>query len=266
MRKIELLKANLSTGKTISTTDYVAEEKALHIFLNNIPVVSILCSPSQMKELALGHLLSEGFITNLNEIQRIRFQEPEQKCYIQLNSEINLEKRMNLVKPFARLITSACNPPEYGPFSKLLDRIKIPKVNSQLVVKAEIISTSVRNLNTLAIIFRKTGGVHVAALYRKNGDLLTLAEDVGRHNAVDKVIGTHATNNLDVGDCFLTLSGRLTGDIVLKAARIRLAIVASQAAAIQSGIQVATRCGITLIGFARGKRMNIYSNPERVSY
>jgi FdhD protein len=118
----------------------------------------------------------------------------------------------------------------------------------------------------LAETFRKTGGVHVAALYSAGGELLSLSEDVGRHNAVDKVIGDGVTKNLNFENSFLALSGRLSGDIVLKSARMRIPMVASLAAAINSGVEVAQRTGITLIGFVRGKRMNVYTYPERIIY
>jgi len=95
---------------------------------------------------------------------------------------------------------------------------------------------------------------------------VAFAEDVGRHNAVDKAIGIGALNETDFGECFLALSGRLTGDMALKAARVGLPIVASLAAAIDSGIAVAKDAGLTLIGFVRGKRMNIYNFPERIDF
>ncbi len=118
----------------------------------------------------------------------------------------------------------------------------------------------------LAERFRKTGGVHVAALYSAKGELVALSEDVGRHNAVDKVIGVGTAKKLDFENLFLALSGRLTGDIVLKAARMRIPIVASMAAAVDSGVEAAQLTGITLIGFVRGKRMNVYTYPERIVY
>ena len=123
-----------------------------------------------------------------------------------------------------------------------------------------------RNLNRVAETFRKTGGVHVAAICDGKGNLTALAEDVGRHNAVDKVIGMKALENGGFEDLFLALSGRLTGDIVLKAARIGAPLIASKSAAMKSGIEVAEHCGITLIGFVRGKHMNVYTCPERVGY
>jgi formate dehydrogenase accessory protein FdhD len=113
-------------------------------------------------------------------------------------------------------------------------------------------------------VFRKTGGVHVAAIYDREGERKALAEDVGRHNAVDKVIGAGALKKIDFSDCFLALSGRLTAEIVLKAATMNLPIVASLAAAIDSGIAVANESGLTLAGFVRGNRMNIYAFPERI--
>jgi FdhD protein len=93
---------------------------------------------------------------------------------------------------------------------------------------------------------------------------LAFAEDVGRHNAVDKAIGFGAVNKINFGECFLASSGRLTGDMVLKAGRVGLPIVASLAAAVDSGITIAKETGLTLIGFVRGKRMNIYNLSERV--
>ena len=125
---------------------------------------------------------------------------------------------------------------------------------------------STRQLNTIAKKFRETGGVHVAALYSMDGKLAALAEDVGRHNAVDKVIGAGVTKNIDFRDFFLTLSGRLAGDIALKAARMKIPLIASLSAAISSGLEAAQLTGITLIGFVRGKRMNVYTYPERIMF
>jgi FdhD protein len=155
---------------------------------------------------------------------------------------------------------------DYWPFPKLAERLKLRKAGAGPVVAADLVSRAVTQLNVVADTFRKTGAVHVAALYDANGGLLALAEDVGRHNAVDKVIGIRALTHSGFTRCFLALGGRLTGDIVLKAARVGVPIGASQAAAITSGIDVATHCAITLIGFTRGQHMNIYTHPERITY
>ena len=91
-----------------------------------------------------------------------------------------------------------------------------------------------------------------------------MAEDVGRHNAVDKVIGMAALGKVDFGECFLALSGRMSGDVAFKAAKVGLPIVASLAAALSSGIALADGAELTLAGFVRGKRINVYTCPERI--
>jgi len=245
--------------------DLVAEETPLHIFLNQTHYVTILCLPTQLKELAVGYLLSEGVLKSVDEIQEVRLGKAG-KCQVRLKPEVNVEKRISITQPFTRLVLSACGSPNYWPLSKLIDRLDLRKLPLGFTVKAEVVSEAVRRLNTLAETFRKTGGVHIAALYSRNGELITYAEDVGRHNAVDKVIGTAALQQLDFSTCFLASSGRLTGDIVLKAERVGIPIVASLTTAVSSGVEAARRTGQTLIGFVRGARMNVFTYPERIIY
>ena len=263
MREVQISRIDLSAQKIGQRRDFVAEEAPLHIFLNQTHYVSILCSPSQLKELAVGHLLSEGVLKSMDEIQEIHL-EKDGKCRVRLRPGIDAEKRISISQPFTRLIASAGSS-DCWPLSKLIDRLNLPRASLDLTVEARVISESVGKLNTLAETFRKTGGVHIAALYSSEGELMAFAEDVGRHNAVDKAIGTGVLRKLDLKRCFLALSGRLTGDIVLKAARTRIPIVASRAAPIDSGVEAARRTGITLIGFARGKLMNLYAHPERAT-
>jgi len=265
MQQVQISRIDVSAQTLEQKTDFVAEETPIHIFLNQTHYVSILCSPNQLKELAIGHLLSEGILKSTDEIRETRL-EKGGKCLVRLKSEIDAEKRFCISQPFARLIVSACGSPDYWPLSKLIDRLSLVKLNLGLTVEAKVISESVKRLNTLAERFRKTGGVHVAALYSAKGELSALSEDVGRHNAVDKVIGVGTAKKLDFENLFLALSGRLTGDIVLKAARMKIPIVTSMAAAINSGVEAAQLTRITLIGFVRGKRMNVYTYPERIVY
>jgi formate dehydrogenase accessory protein FdhD len=127
-----------------------------------------------------------------------------------------------------------------------------------------MIFESVNQLNFKAEGYRQTGGLHVAAIYASDGRLVSLAEDVGRHNAVDKVIGMAAVEKVDFSGCFLALSGRISGDVAYKAAKVGLPIVASLSAALSSGITNAQESNLTLVGFVRGKRLNVYTSPERI--
>lgn len=259
MLKVNIVRVDVSAKNAQKKTDYVAEEKPLHIFLNRTRYVTVFCSPSKLKEMAVGHAISEGIVESLEEVEGIDLKEEEGVCRINLKPYVKLEKKLKLSQHFSRVIFSACG--SKTPYQPALGLVKI---QSDLKVKAEIILNCVNRLNFIAETFRKTGGVHVAAIYSSDGTLVTFAEDVGRHNAVDKVIGSCILKGTDLCNCFLALSGRLTGDIVLKAARTGLPIVASLAAAIDSGITVAKDTCLTLVGFVRGKRMNIYNCAERV--
>jgi FdhD protein len=255
MREVEIVKIDISNRTANKAKDYVAEEKPLNIFLNKAYYATIFCSPSNLKELAIGHLLSEGILKSVEEIEEVNLK--NDACYVKIKSNIDVEKRLKLSKHFSRIITSACG-------SSWAYSGKLPKIKSNLKVKAETILNSVKNLNFIAETFKKTGGVHAAAIYKKDGELVAFAEDVGRHNAVDKAIGMAALNKTDFSACFLALSGRLTNDMVLKAGRVGLPIVASLAAALDSGIAIAKDISLTLIGFVRGNRMNIYACSERI--
>ncbi len=258
MLKVNITKVDVSTETAQKTTDYVAEEEPMHIFLNRTRYVTVLCSPSKLKELAVGHAVSEGMVKSMQEVEGIDLKEGG-VCRINLKPSVKVEKRLKLLRHFSRIIFSAC-----GSATPYQPTLGLDKIKSALNVKAQTISNSVNRLNFIAETFRKTGGVHVAAIYRSDGTLVTFAEDVGRHNAVDKVIGSCLLQGIDFDDCFLALSGRLTGDIVIKAAKMGLPIVASLAAAINSGVAIAKDAELTLVGFVRGKRMNIYSFPGRI--
>jgi FdhD protein len=259
MLQVNITKLDPFTGKVEKVTDQVAEEKPLYLFVNSMFWVTILCSPTNLKELAVGHLLSEGILESLVEIKEVILKEAESTCIVKLKEDINVENRVKLSKLYARVIPSTC-----GSGSPYQYTGKPPVVASKLQVKARVVFDSVNQLNFKAEGFRQTGGLHVAAIYTGAGTMVALAEDVGRHNAVDKAIGMAAMNGADFGECFLALSGRMSGDVAFKAAKVGLPIVASLAAALSSGISVAQSSNLTLAGFVRGKRMNIYTCAERI--
>ncbi len=256
---MEIVKYDLTARTSKKMTDYVAEEKPLHLFVNTTYWATILCSPSNLQELAVGHLLSEGILKSTAEIEEVNLTEKESTCHVKLKPEVNVEERLSLSRLHARVVTSACGSQSPYQYTR-----KPAKIKSGLTVKADIIFNSVNQLNFKAELFRQTGGVHAAAIYKADGSLVALAEDVGRHNAVDKVIGIAALSKTDFGECFLASSGRLSGDIVFKASKVGLPVVASLAAALDSGIAMAEVANLTLAGFVRGKRMNIYTFHERI--
>jgi len=257
MRKVGILKIDVSAHKVQQMEDYVAEEKPFFIFLNKTHYVTILCSPSDLKDLVVGQLLSQNIIKTIKEIEKLELK--EETCHVKLVGTVDLAKRLKLSEMSQRVVHSVCGSPSPHLYSG-----KTLKVKSDLKVEAQTIQKCVARLNSLAETFRKTGGVHVAAVYGSDGTLVAFAEDVGRHNAVDKAVGKAALTGARFSQCFLALSGRMTDDIVRKAARVAIPVVASLAAAIDSGIKIAQETELTLVGFVRGNRMNVYTFPERI--
>ena len=115
----------------------------------------------------------------------------------------------------------------------------------------------------MASLFKSTGGAHSAALCNEE-EVLIFKEDIGRHNAVDKVFGECLTKGIDTDGRILMTSGRISSEILLKSVRRRLAVVASRAAPTSLAVQFAEKAGIALVGFVRGRRMNVYSNDDRI--
>lgn len=257
VRQVDITKISLPSKSAEKITDYVAEESPLQLFVNSTFWATILCTPTNIKELAVGHLLSEGIIKSIEEIVEVT--EKENTCTVKLKPNVNVEDRISISRLHARVIPSAC-----GSGSPYQYKGKIPTVTSNLTVAAQIVFDSVNQLNFKAQVFRQTGGVHAAAIYKGDGSLIALAEDVGRHNAVDKVIGMAALGKIDFAECFLALSGRMSGDVAFKAAKVGLPIIASLSAALSSGITTAQESNLTLAGFVRGKRLNVYTAPQRI--
>ncbi|HID91012.1 TPA: formate dehydrogenase accessory sulfurtransferase FdhD [Candidatus Bathyarchaeota archaeon] len=263
MKELPILRLDLKRAIAEARKDLIAEEEPLHIMVDSHHVATIICSPAKRKELAIGHLLSEGLLRSLDEVDDVVIE--GQRCRVILKQGLDVGERIRLARPFARVVLTSCGSPDYWPLSKLVDRLRIPRLRARVRVSARTALEATKALNRLASTFRKTGGVHVAALWSIDGALIAVAEDVGRHNALDKVIGAAALQGQDFSRTLLSTSGRLTGDMVLKASRVGIPVVSSMAAPTTSGIEVAMRTGLTLAGFARGWRMNVYTHPERIA-
>jgi FdhD protein len=261
MHQVDMTRLDLSTRKAEKTTDYVAEEVPLQITLNSVYAFVIWCSPSQFKELAVGYLLSEDILSSVNEIQELISNEAKNSCQITIKASVNLDERMKNMRQSTRiipLIKASTSPYQHDQ--------KIPSVKSKLTIKAQTILDAIDQINRLAKGFKETGGLHDSAIFRADGTIVAFSEDVGRHNTVDKVIGSASLERADFNQCFMIITGRVPGDMIYKAAKVGLPIVASVAAVLNSGVSSAKKANITLVGFVRGKRMNIYTGEERITW
>ncbi len=259
MRQVDMVRLDLSTGKAEKTKDCVAEEVPLQISLNDVYTFVIWCSPSQFKELAVGYLLAEDILRSVEEIESLSSDEKENRCQIKLKESVDLDERMKHSRRSTRiipLIKASTSPYQHDE--------KIPAVKSPLKVKAQVILDCIAQMNTRAKGFKETGGLHDSGIFKTDGTMVAFSEDVGRHNTVDKVIGEASLNREDFSQCFMIITGRVPGDMIYKAAKVGLPIVASVAAVLNSGISSAEKANIALVGFVRGTRMNIYTGAERI--
>ena len=254
---VRIKKINLRNKTIKCIEEPVVIEVPVNIFVNNKHCVSLFSLPIKLKALSIGWLLSQGLVKSAKEIIKVHVKDNNVK--ITCNEDV--ENRFKLIRN-VELIDSSCGS-TVDDFLYLSDRVMKPFVHSSYNVDAEKILTFVKALNKESILFKLTGGTHSAAIYY-NEKLIAFAEDVGRHNAVDKVIGEAFEKGVEFSRCVVVSSGRQPANMVLKAARIGLPIVASIAGPILSGVEVALKTGVTLICFVRGKRMNVYSYPERV--
>jgi len=257
VREVNLYRFDLNQGSIGIISDEVAADEAVCIFLNERYFRALIATPGMRRELVVGHLFCEGIVESEDEIQEIEMQPA--KVYVTLSKEIELDR---LLQGRVDLITTVC-----GALTRPLrtNTLGFSKIASSIELSTQVVLLMVRELNKRGTLFRSTGGVHSAMLCSPDGKCLSFAEDVGRHNAVDKVVGAGILRGVSLDGCVLISSGRQSGEMVLKAAHAGVPVIASVSAPLTSGIRIAEAAGITLIGFARGQRMNVYTNPQRVS-
>jgi FdhD protein len=251
LRRIDLKSRTVSERE-----DVVASDAAVCVFINGEYFRTLIATPEMLEELVVGHLLTEGIITTPDDI--VKLEVNVVRADVELRGELDL-RLLSMGK--VNLITTACG--SVAPPLKA-DRIELPRNDSEMRVEAEDVLGMVRGLNERSEVHRETGGTHSAVLCGAGGEVIAFAEDVGRHNAVDKVVGAGALRGVDLGGCVLVSSGRQSGEMVLKAARSGIPVVASVAGPLESGIRLAEAAGITLVCFVRGRHMNVYTSPERI--
>jgi len=257
----------IKKSKKSDEIDTVLIESPIDLNVNSEPLANIICLPKDLKELAVGFLFSIGIINSIEDIKEVNVDELDNKINVILQSSIEFKVQNLNLNPISRVVDTTCgiSSPWRDLIKRTLDESKETiKSRDDIKIKSELIYTSIKEMQKETVLYRETGGCHGAAIFNLEGRLLGCKEDIGRHNAIDKVIGDLLLKKHNFKDIFLTSTGRLTGDSVLKAIRAKIPIVVSLSAAVESGIRLAFGYGITLIGFVRGSRMNIYTHSRRI--
>lgn len=244
-------------GKRQPDRTFIVNEIPLTVYLNDSELATLICSPGGHNELAAGFLLSEGLVREPSDINEITFNEEDGLIWVETNRPV--PEAENFLR---RQIASCC-----GKGRALLyfvnDARQLEPVQSAYQFTAPDILRLIGLLDKSSDAFRLTGGVHSAALADKK-DLLVICEDIGRHNAVDKVMGYAFLNRINTNDKCLLLSGRVSSEILIKAARTGLPLVVSRSAPTFLAVDLADQYNVTLVGFARGEKLSVYSHEERI--
>ncbi len=230
--------------------DVVVGEFSLTIILNGQELVTLLCSPSSLQYLAVGFLLSEGLIKGKDDIKKLIVDDQREVVEVEAEESIGLASQLSS----RRLVTSGGG---RGVGSTP------PRVESDINISARQVSALMDEFSRCSAVFKATGGIHSAALCNADS-IMVFSEDIGRHNAIDKIFGQCLLEDMPTEGCLIITSGRVSSEILLKVARRNIPLLISKAAPTDLGVKLANDLGVTLIGFARGKRMNIYTHERRL--
>jgi len=232
-------------------TDMVIVEHHLDAYINDQLAFKLVCTPEKLDALVLGFLLSEGYIEKPDEIEFVYVCESGERVKVQLNKplalpEIDHDTGSNSIScGNNRKIRQAA-------YAKSLISIPVHDWSH------ETVSMLANACNRNAGLFAETGGTHCCAM-SISGELTFICEDIGRHNAVDKAIGQALMEEKNLAEAILFTTGRIPSDMVIKAIRSGIPVIASHSAPTDEAVLLARQFNLTLIGFVRGKRMNLYA-------
>ncbi|MEN6396198.1 MAG: formate dehydrogenase accessory sulfurtransferase FdhD [Methanoregula sp.] len=229
-------------------THEVIDEVPEALFVNGRHAMTSMMSPTDLEDFVTGYLFTEQIIKSADEIESIR---------IEKNRISVITKNLFKVLGPKKTILSGC-----GGATSYIDTEKLPKITSDLSLSPELIRTTVKEVLE-SDLHKMTGGIHVVGLASVNG-IIARSEDIGRHNALDRVIGYGLRNKIDFSKTFALCSGRISSEMVRKCLIANIPVIVSRGATTTLAVTIAEQNGMCVVGFVRSTKLNIYSHPERV--
>ena len=224
----------------------VVREQPLTLYVNGDRFLTLLCSPMQLEALVVGYLWMEQIIQSLDEVTQLAVSAVDGRADVTLRTPVEL--------PTERILTSGCG----GGITFRIDHRLFPRLHSRLRVAPNDICQRMKDLFGAAVHYKESRGIHGAALADPSR-LLVVAEDVGRHNAVDKVKGEALRRAIPTEDRILLSTGRVSSEMLLKAARMGVPIVASRTSPTEMAVALAEQLNVTVCGYVRGDTLNLYA-------
>jgi len=240
-------------NKREEISDLVARETTFTILLNEKKLVTLNCSPEKYKFLGLGFLYASGILQKKEDIISLDINEKQDLMDIKikgvsLSSEDIINSNLWI-----------------GSYQQSEEQKETPlSIDTSLKISSSLVYSLISEMQERANFFKLTGGVHSCALVNKQGSIILFSEDISRYNTIDKILGEAFAGDINTEDKIILTSCRITSVILRKIIIGKLPIVISRAAPTDLAIKLAKRMGITLVGFVRGERMNIYTHPQRI--
>ena len=236
----------------------VIQEKPLTIFLNSQEIVTLMSIGDYPYFLAIGYLLNQNMIKKIDIIKKIEYDKEIQTIVVRTNRKTNYEKILK-----KKITTSGCaQGTVFGDIYEEINKIKLP---TNKKIKHEWIYELSRKITLTPSLYLEAGAIHGCVICYKNQPLIYM-EDVGRHNAVDKIAGYMFLNNITSDDKIFYTTGRLTSEMIIKTVKMGIPILISRSGFTAWGVELAQQTNLTLIGRAKGKRYTILSGIDRVIY
>ena len=227
-------------------TGEVVREQPLTVHVNGERFLTLLCSPMQLEALVIGYLWMEQIIQGLDDVTALVVSAVDGRADVTLRAPVEL--------PTERILTSGCG----GGITFRIDHRLFPRLHSCVRVTPQEISQRMKDLFGAAVHYKESRGIHGAALADASS-LLVVAEDVGRHNAIDKVKGEALQRGIPTDDRILLSTGRVSSEMLLKAARMGVPIVASRTSPTEMAVALAEQLNVTVCGYVRGDTLNVYA-------
>ncbi len=236
----------------------VVTERPLTLYLNSQEVVTMMTIGDQPDLLALGYLLNQNMLRNSDTISAIDYDEDLGVVVVRTAHETNFEDKMK-----KKVRTSGCA--QGTIFGDVIDAFETITLNADTRLKTSWLYKLTRAINTEPSLYLKAGAIHGCVLCEEDRPLVYM-EDVGRHNAVDKVAGWMFRNNIDPSNKMFYTTGRLTSEMVIKTVMMGIPVLVSRSGFTAWGVQLAKQANLTLIGRARGKRFVALAGLERIEF
>ena len=252
----------LRGGAVYTATDWVAEEVPVALVYNGVSHAVMLATPADLEDFARGFSCSEGIVDSPAQIYGIEVQEEERGISVMLEIASSAFARL---KERRRTLAgrTGCGLCGTDSLAQAV-RAPLPLTGAQRF-EAGVVSAALGQMRARQLLLGVTGASHAAAWCTAAGEIVLLREDVGRHNALDKLIGALQRAGLDSTQGFITVTSRASYEMVQKTASAGVSLLAAVSGVTGLAIDVADSCGVTLLGFARGQDLSVYSHPERIS-